>query len=84
MVVFGYPTKNQLEREKPKRAPLEYIVSENTYPQMNDEYYYGLFSKGMDVDKYKDWMNRFCERKYNSDFSKEMQRSVREYLKQYD
>ena len=29
-------------------------------------------------------MRAFCNRKYNSDFSKEMTRSVGEYLKQFE
>ena len=33
--------------------------------------------------KYVDWMAAFCKRKYNSDFAREMSRSVGEYLKQY-
>ena len=32
---------------------------------------------------YKSWMRAFADRKYNSDFAKEMTRSVREYLKEY-
>ena len=32
---------------------------------------------------YDVWMKIFCDRKFNSDFSKEMSRSVTEYLKQY-
>jgi hypothetical protein len=33
--------------------------------------------------KYEDWMETFCKRKYNSNFAREMSRSVGEYLKQY-
>ena len=29
------------------------------------------------------WMQAFCARKYNSDFSREMSRSVEEYLNEY-
>lgn len=32
---------------------------------------------------FEDWTEAFCDRKYNSDFSKEMTRSVEEYLKQF-
>ena len=35
------------------------------------------------VREFTDWIRAFCERKYNSDFSREMTRSVEEYLKQY-
>jgi len=33
--------------------------------------------------QYADWMAAFCQRKYNSDFAREMSRSVAEYLRQY-
>ena len=32
------------------------------------------------VMSYQEWMKNFCNRKYNSDFSKEMSRSVQVYL----
>ena len=37
MLVFGYPTAQQKEREKPKRAPLDFIVHENIYPHFSQE-----------------------------------------------
>lgn len=86
MVVFGYPTDQQIRREKPKRAALEYIVFENSYPEMNSADREKLFfkSRGMDAKKdYKEWMQAFCKRKYNSDFSEEMTRSVRKYLEDF-
>ena len=33
---------------------------------------------------YGEWIRAFCKRKYDSDFSIEMTRSVREYLKQWN
>ena len=32
----------------------------------------------------EEWMKMFCERKFNSDFSREMSRSVDEYLKKFN
>ena len=32
---------------------------------------------------YENWIAAFCKRKYNSDFSREMTRSVEEYLKDF-
>ena len=29
---------------------------------------------------YRSWLKAFCDRKYNSDFSREMTRSVKKYL----
>ena len=35
MLVFGYPTEQQLQREKPKRADMKHIVHENGYRRMD-------------------------------------------------
>ncbi|MCR4856137.1 MAG: nitroreductase family protein [Erysipelotrichaceae bacterium] len=83
MLVMGYTTEAEKRREKPKRAPLECIVSVDRYPEMDKDYRRKLFDKGSTVRTYEEWMKAFCERKYNSDFSREMSRSVAEYLKQY-
>ncbi len=32
---------------------------------------------------YSAWIKAFCDRKYNSDFSREMTRSVKKYLKDF-
>ena len=100
MVVFGYPTKQQKEREKPKRAAMECIVSENAYPELTPDDRQKMFFTGRGLagrreknesacadhdgmDEYRTWMQAFCRRKYNSDFSREMTRSVRKYLEDY-
>ena len=83
MVVFGYPTVQQLEREKPKRVELAHIVHENAYREMDDVEYREMYAERCGVRGYEDWMRAFCERKYNSDFSREMGRSVNEYLKDF-
>ena len=75
MLVFGYPTLQQKQREKPERCGMEYIVHENGYRiQAPREVFAG---KSNDFDN---WMRKFCERKHNSDFAKEMSRSVRAFL----
>lgn len=84
MLVFGYPTLQQKERKKPERAPLQHIVHENTYRDMGEEELRQLFAKKAVNRPYEEWMQAFCERKFNSDFSREMQRSVKEYLKDFD
>ncbi len=83
MLVFGYPTEQQKERIKPRRADMEHIVHENSYREMDNEELTKLFSIRTDKKSYEDYMRAFCERKYNSDFSIEMSRSVNEYLKQF-
>ena len=83
MVVFGYPTAQQLEREKPKRVELAHVVHENAYREMEDGEYREMYAARCGARSYEDWMRAFCERKYNSDFSREMSRSVSEYLKDF-
>lgn len=84
MVVFGYPTEQQKNREKPERAPLDRIVAVDRYPRMDEQWREDLFSYKAVGKSYADYMNAFCNRKYNSDFSREMTRSVAEYLKDYE
>jgi nitroreductase/FMN reductase (NADPH)/FMN reductase [NAD(P)H] len=83
MLVFGYPTEQQKQRQKPQRADMKHIVHENGYREMDSKELEELFSIRATEKLYKDYMKAFCDRKYNSEFSKEMSRSVMEYLKQY-
>ena len=83
MLVFGYPTEQQKERAKPRRADIKHIVHENGYREMKADELRELFSIRSEVKSYEDYMKAFCDRKYNSDFSREMSRSVSEYLKQF-
>lgn len=84
MIVFGYPTQQQMEREKPARVALEHIVHENGYRCMDEAEYRRMFADRSAARGYNDWMQVFCKRKYNSDFSVEMSRSVAQYLKDFD
>jgi nitroreductase len=84
MLVFGYPTDQQKERKKPRRADPRHIVHENAYRDMDADELRALFSIRTEKKPYEDYMRAFCERKYNSDFSVEMSRSVGEYLKQFE
>jgi nitroreductase len=83
MLVFGYPTEQQKERIKPRRADMAHIVHENGYREMDSGELRELFSIRTEKKSYEDYMKAFCDRKYNSDFSVEMSRSVGEYLKQF-
>ncbi len=83
MLVFGYPTEQQKERAKPLRADMRHIVHENRYREMDADELRDLFSIRTEKKSYEDYMKAFCDRKYNSDFSVEMSRSVGEYLKQF-
>ena len=83
MLVFGYPTAQQVQREKPKRAAMDYIVCENTYHRLDADELRQMLSKNAADGDYDRWIKAFCARKYNSDFAREMSRSVGVYLQQY-
>lgn len=83
MLVFGYPTEQQRSRTKPKRADMSYIVQENGYTEHSPDELKNMLLKNTTEENYDTWIKAFCKRKYNSDFSREMTRSCREYLKQY-
>ncbi len=83
MLVFGYPTEQQLERSKPERADLKHIVHENGYRNMKADELSEMLSKNAKVRPYEEWLRGFCNRKYNSDFSREMTRSVEVYLEKF-
>lgn len=80
MLVFGYPTQQQLEREKPQRVAMHHVVHENAYRDMEAGELKEMFTPRCGVRTYEEWMQAFCQRKYNSDFSREMTRSVERYL----
>ncbi len=83
MVVYGYPTAQQKEREKPRRFERQFIVHKNTYealPGRTLREMHARQSGRADFD-FDAAVKAFCKRKYMSDFSKEMTRSVSEYLK---
>ena len=84
MVVFGYPTEQQKERTKPERFDLKYIVHENNYHELNGAEIREMFAGRTGARSFEDWTQAFCERKYNSDFSKEMSRSVRAALADFE
>ncbi len=83
MLVFGYPTAQQLARPKPERAALSHIVHENAYRPMGADELEAMFAPKTGEKDYAAWMKAFCERKYNSDFAREMSRSVAVYLENF-
>ena len=83
MLVFGYPTEQQKQREKPARVDMKHIVHENAYRSMDETELREMFTPRTGMSGYDEWMKRFCERKYNSDFAREMTRTVEEYLKDF-
>ena len=83
MIVFGWPTKQQMKRKKPERCEQKHIVHENTYRNMEGDELREMFAYKCKNSTYEEWCSAFCNRKYNSDFSKEMSKSVKEYLEQF-
>ena len=84
MLVFGYPTEQQQERKKPLRSPMDSIVHENHYHEMDAAELEAMLDiRVAPGNTYENWITAFCKRKYNSDFSREMSRSVSEYLKDF-
>lgn len=83
MLVFGWPTEQQKQRKKPQRCAQKYIVHENTYHSIDGAKLREMLADKCGQASYEEWCAAFCERKYNSDFSKEMTRSVDEYLRQF-
>ncbi len=81
LIVFGYPTEQQKARKKPERADMRFIVEENTYHRHTPDELRQMLSKKCGTESYEDWIRAFCRRKYNSDFSREMTRSVSEAIK---
>ena len=84
MLVFGFPTQQQKDRSKPVRAKLCHIVHENSYREMDASELEDMLTKNVAAgNTYENWIHAFCNRKYNSEFSREMGRSVAEYLKDF-
>ena len=83
MVIFGYPTEQQQRRPKPERVQMHYIVHENGYKPLSNQDLEEMWAPRAGEKGYEAWMEAFCNRKYSSDFSREMTRSVGKYLEQY-
>jgi len=80
MVVYGYPTEQQLNRKKPTRFDKGYIVHTNMYRRMQSDELLNMYSEQGNKESIGD----FCDRKYRSDFALEMNRSTAEYLKSFN
>ena len=83
MLIFGYPTEQQMRRPKPERVDMKYIVHENGYCPLSNQDLEQMWAPRAGEKGYTAWMQAFCNRKYNSDFSREMTRSVSKYLEQF-
>ena len=77
MLCFGYPTKQQRNREKPARFTLEDMVHENGYCPEKSAAMPSMLAQRQEMgeEELAGWVSRFCKRKWNSEFSCEMSRS---------
>lgn len=76
MLVFGYPTEQQKERKQPNRFAKESIIFENNYRDLTEEELIEM----MPNDRTKALYNR----KYISEFAREMVRSTKEIFKNWN
>ncbi|MDO4459890.1 MAG: nitroreductase family protein [Clostridia bacterium] len=69
MLVFGYPTEQQKERAQVSRYPKEWIVHENSYRELTED----------ELMQYRpnDTTKALYNRKYVSEFAREMVRSTK-------
>ena len=85
MLCIGYPTAQQLQRPKPPRHAVSDLVHENGYSMEKSGRMLEMLSaqQGKAGEELTDWLNRFCNRKWNSEFSQEMSRSCTEMVKDW-
>lgn len=85
MLVYGYPTQQQLDRKKPSRSPLSEVLHENRYQDLDAQENILRLARreGKPVEEMEQWLKAFAKRKYNADFSIEMTRSVKEIIREF-
>ena len=76
-------TQQQIDRHKPERVAMKHVVHENGYRHMDKDELEEMFAPKAGFSGYQAWIEAFCNRKYNSDFSREMSRSVEKYMKEF-
>ncbi|MBU2597685.1 MAG: nitroreductase family protein [Actinobacteria bacterium] len=91
LLCFGYPTEQQRERGQTRRFDKQFIVFKDKYRRLNKEEFNNMH-KDLEERVFK--VNNFSPgaqnigqhfflRKFNADFSKELNRSVREILQNW-
>ena len=85
MLCIGYPTAQQISRPKPPRHAVSDLVHENGYSLEKSGRMLDMLSvqQNKTGEELTDWLNRFCNRKWNSEFSQEMSRSCTEMVKDW-
>lgn len=87
MLVFGYPTQQQKDRELPSRFDEKFILFENGYRQLEPAEFDEMFAererrmpRGKAMQGIDNYGQAMYQRKFSSGFSVEMSRSAREWL----
>ncbi len=89
MLVLGYPSEAQKARKKPARFDARYVVFENQFRDLSEAELKEMWESRAAADgkpgvqSFEEAVRAFCERKYQSCFSREMSRSASEYLKDF-
>ena len=82
MVVYGYPTEKQINRKKPARPEIDTIVFKNEYKGYKGKELVKIVEHSLN-NNFDTWIKKFCDRKYNSVFSEEMNRSAKKYIEEF-
>ena len=85
MLCFGYPTQQQQDRPKPPRHSVSDLVYENGYQMDKAANMMDMLGKQQSLsgEALRDYVRRFCNRKWNCEFSEEMSRSCAQMLKDW-
>ena len=90
LLVFGYPTQQQKERELTPRFDEKFICFENGYHRLGATEFDEMYAEaerrlpgGKAMEGVDNIGQLVYQRKFSSDFSVEMSRSVREWLKRW-
>lgn len=85
MLCMGYPTAQQISRVKPPRHGVSDLVHENGYSMEKSAQMARMLQvqQGKEGEEFSDWLNRFCNRKWNSEFSREMSRSCTQMVRHW-
>lgn len=83
MLCMGYPTQQQLNRPKPPRFGVADMVHENGYSLEKAAAMDTMLMRRQEMteEELPQYLRRFCDRKWNSDFSREMSRSCEAMLR---
>ena len=81
MCVFGHPTAQQLERPKPPRFAYDDMVSDNRYQRLEGERLAQMMGAKIGVPGRDRSLEAFAARKWNADFSVELNRSVAAWIR---